>query len=182
MGQARPTRFKTAKAPPSALKLPRPSRWLSSLMSNSATPSFVARWGSLDTPRTAEPPAEGLDSFDVAILEILQRENTTPLQDHRPSCESVGRQRRVKRMREDGTIVGNIAVVDPARLGRAITIWSRLSLRASGPTRSKLCERASWLLLKYSNVTKSRAKLILWWSSPSRRCKITRPQPVGCSL
>ena len=122
MGQARPTRFKTAKAPPSALKLPRPSRWLSSLMSNSATPSFVARWGSLDTPRTAEPPAEGLDSFDVAILEILQRENTTPLRDHRPSCESVSRQRRVKRMREDGIIVGNIAVVDPARLGRAITI------------------------------------------------------------
>src|SRR5262245_23710648 len=168
MGQARPTRFKTAKAPPSALKLPRPSRWLSSLMSNSATPSFVARWGSLDTPRTAEPPAEGLDSFDVAILEILQRENTTPLRDHRPSCESVSRQRRVKRMREDGIIVGNIAVGDPARLGRAITILVEIVVES-------VCERASWLLLKYSNVTKSRAKLILWWSSPSRRCKITRP-------
>src|SRR5262245_7644504 len=127
MGQARPTRFKTAKAPPSALKLPRPSRWLSS---NSATPSFVARWGSLmsgvavrlfDTLRTAEPLTE-VSIRSTAILEILQRENTTPLRDHRPSCESVGRQRRVKRMREDGIIVGNIAVVDAARLGRTITI------------------------------------------------------------
>lgn len=71
-------------------------------------------------------------------------------------------------MREDGIIVGNIAVVDPARLGRAITILVEIVVES-------VCERASWLLLKYSNVTKSRAKLILWWSSPSRRCKITRP-------
>jgi len=66
----------------------------------------------------------GLDSFDVAILEILQADNTTPLRTigQTVNLSAAAVQRRVKRMRENGIIVGNIAVVDPARLGRAITI------------------------------------------------------------
>ena len=70
------------------------------------------------------PSAEGLDSFDIAILEVLQADNTTPLRTigEAVNLSAAAVQRRVKRMRENGIIVGNIAVVDPARLGRAITI------------------------------------------------------------
>jgi Lrp/AsnC family transcriptional regulator, leucine-responsive regulatory protein len=83
--------------------------------------NFVANMNS-----ATHRPASGddLDAFDFAILEILQRDDSVPLrtigEDVNLSAAAV--QRRIKRMRESGVIVGNIAVVDPARLGRAITI------------------------------------------------------------
>ena len=50
----------------------------------------------------------GLDSFDVAILEILQADNTTPLRTigQTVNLSAAAVQRRVKRMRENGIIVG----------------------------------------------------------------------------
>lgn len=74
---------------------------------------------------TASPsgPSE-LDSFDLAILDILQRDNTTP---QRTIGEAVylsaaAVQRRIKRMQESGVIRANVAVVDPAQVGRPITL------------------------------------------------------------
>ncbi|MBB3590484.1 DNA-binding Lrp family transcriptional regulator [Rhizobium sp. BK529] len=69
-------------------------------------------------------PAQ-LDAFDRKILEILQRDNTTP---QRTIGEAVNLsapavQRRIKRMTEEGVIRENIAVVDPAAVGQAITIF-----------------------------------------------------------
>jgi Lrp/AsnC family leucine-responsive transcriptional regulator len=68
--------------------------------------------------------ADDLDRFDLAILEILQRDNTVPLRaiGEAVNLSAAAVQRRIKRLRENDVIVGNIAVVDPARLGRAITI------------------------------------------------------------
>jgi Lrp/AsnC family transcriptional regulator, leucine-responsive regulatory protein len=65
-----------------------------------------------------------LDSFDLAILEIVQRDNSIPLRTigEVVNLSAAAVQRRLKRMRENDVIVGNVAVVDPARLGRAITI------------------------------------------------------------
>ena len=65
-----------------------------------------------------------LDRFDLAILEILQRDNKVP---QRSIAEVVGLsapavQRRIKRMEDDGTIIANVAVIDPSRVGRDITI------------------------------------------------------------
>lgn len=65
-----------------------------------------------------------LDTFDLAILEILQKDNTTP---QRAIGEQIGLstpaiQRRIKRMEEGGVIQNNIAVVDPAKVGQAITL------------------------------------------------------------
>jgi DNA-binding Lrp family transcriptional regulator len=69
-------------------------------------------------------PSEQLDSFDLAILEILQRDNSIPLRTigEAVHLSAAAVQRRIKRMRDSNVIVANIAVVDPARLGRAITI------------------------------------------------------------
>jgi DNA-binding Lrp family transcriptional regulator len=71
-----------------------------------------------------------LDSFDRAILEILQRDNTTP---QRTIGEAVNLsapavQRRIKRMTEDGVIQSNVAVVDPIAVGRAITIFVEVEI------------------------------------------------------
>lgn len=71
-----------------------------------------------------------LDSFDRAILEILQRDNTTP---QRTIGEAVNLsapavQRRIKRMTEDGVIQSNVTVVDPIAVGRAITIFVEVEI------------------------------------------------------
>jgi Lrp/AsnC family leucine-responsive transcriptional regulator len=66
-----------------------------------------------------------LDSFDLAILNILQKDNTTP---QRTIGEAVNLsapavQRRIKRMEETGVIQANVAVVNPATVGQPITIF-----------------------------------------------------------
>lgn len=73
------------------------------------------------------PPASTpqLDAFDRKILEILQRDNTTP---QRTIGEAVNLsapavQRRIKRMTEEGVIRANVAIVDPAAVGKPITIF-----------------------------------------------------------
>jgi len=69
--------------------------------------------------------AAQLDAFDRKILDILQRDNTTP---QRTIGEAVNLsapavQRRIKRMTEEGVIRANVAVIDPAAVGQAITIF-----------------------------------------------------------
>ncbi|GAA3106095.1 Lrp/AsnC family transcriptional regulator [Rhizobium viscosum] len=69
-------------------------------------------------------PAQ-LDAFDRKILDILQRDNTMP---QRTIGEAVNLsapavQRRIKRMTEEGVIRANVAVIDPAAVGQAITIF-----------------------------------------------------------
>ncbi|WP_425468630.1 Lrp/AsnC family transcriptional regulator [Pigmentiphaga aceris] len=65
-----------------------------------------------------------LDRFDLAILDILQRDNTTW---QRAIGEAVNLsapavQRRIKRMEESGVIRANVALVDPNLLGQSITV------------------------------------------------------------
>lgn len=66
-----------------------------------------------------------LDHFDLAILAILQRDNSMP---QRAIGEAVNLsapavQRRIRRMEAAGVIQANVAVVDPARVGQSITIF-----------------------------------------------------------
>lgn len=74
--------------------------------------------------RTSLSSLADLDQYDLAILKILQRDNFT-------SQRTIGKavhlsapavQRRIKRLQENGTIVSNVAVVDPTRVGYPITI------------------------------------------------------------
>ncbi|WP_267553830.1 Lrp/AsnC family transcriptional regulator [Rhizobium rhizogenes] len=65
-----------------------------------------------------------LDDFDLAILDILQRDNTVPQRTigEQINLSAPAVQRRIKRMQADGVIQANIAVVDPAAVALPITI------------------------------------------------------------
>jgi hypothetical protein len=66
-----------------------------------------------------------LDSFDLAILSILQRDNMTPQRviGEAVSLSALAVQRRIQRMEEAGVIQANVAVVDPTQVGQPITIF-----------------------------------------------------------
>ena len=71
------------------------------------------------------PSSPALDRFDLAILDILQRDNTT---SQRVIGEAVNLsapavQRRIKRMEASGVIRAHVALVEPSRLGQSITIF-----------------------------------------------------------
>ena len=70
-------------------------------------------------------PSSVLDRFDLAILAILQRDNTTPQRviGEAVALSAPAVQRRIKRMQESGVIQANVAIVDPAALGHPITIF-----------------------------------------------------------
>jgi DNA-binding Lrp family transcriptional regulator len=68
----------------------------------------------------ASPP----DAFDLAILQVLQRDNRTSQRaiGDNVNLSAPAVQRRIRRMEEEGVIQANVAVVDPARVGQGLTI------------------------------------------------------------
>ena len=65
-----------------------------------------------------------LDRFDLAILDILQADNTTP---QRAIAQAVNLsapavQRRIQRLKDSGVIRANVAVLDPVQVGKPLTI------------------------------------------------------------
>ena len=76
------------------------------------------------------PLSSTLDEFDLKILRILQRDNATP---QRTIGEAVNLsapavQRRIKRLEAEGVIAANVALVDPEKVGQAITIFVEIEL------------------------------------------------------
>jgi len=69
-------------------------------------------------------PSIDLDRFDLAILDILQRDNTVPQRviGERVNLSAAAVHRRIRRMQEESVIVGNYAVADPALVGSPLTI------------------------------------------------------------
>jgi DNA-binding Lrp family transcriptional regulator len=82
--------------------------------------------------RTVSSERAPLDQYDLAILRILQRDNMTPQRaiGKAVHLSAPAVQRRIKRMQENGTIVSNVAVVDPARVGYPITIIVDVELQS----------------------------------------------------
>jgi len=73
--------------------------------------------------RTLSARHPSLDAFDRAILRIVQRDNKTP---QRTIAEAVNLsaaavQRRIAAMEDAGVIVRNVAIIDTAAVGMAIT-------------------------------------------------------------
>lgn len=71
-----------------------------------------------------------LDSFDLALLRLVQVDNLTPA---RVLAEKVGLSesavlRRLRQMRANGTIAADIAIVRPASMGLPLTIHVLVSL------------------------------------------------------
>lgn len=76
--------------------------------------------------------ASGLDRLDLAILRVLQRDNKTPQRtiadEIHLSAPAV--QRRIKRMEEAGVIQANVAMVDPVKVGRVITLFVEVEMES----------------------------------------------------
>ncbi len=73
-----------------------------------------------------------LDRFDIAILDILQKDNKTP---QRSIAESIGLsapavQRRIKRMEEEGTIAANVAIIEPTHVRQEITVFVEVEMQS----------------------------------------------------
>lgn len=64
-----------------------------------------------------------LDSFDRAILRIIQRDNKTPQRviGQEVNLSAAAVQRRIAAMEAEGVISRNVAIIDPDALGLAIT-------------------------------------------------------------
>ncbi len=73
-----------------------------------------------------------LDAFDIAILRILQEDNTTPQRriGETVNLSAPAVQRRIKRMEETGVIRGNVALLDPAKVGQPITIFVEVEVES----------------------------------------------------
>lgn len=72
----------------------------------------------------------GLDRFDHALLDVVQRDNLTPA---RIFAERVGLSesavlRRLRRLRKTGVIIKDVSIVNPATLGRPLTLIVLFSL------------------------------------------------------
>lgn len=75
-----------------------------------------------------------LDSFDRRLLALVRRDN---LQPARVLAEKVGLSesavsRRLRRLRDEGVIIADVSVVDPARLGRALTMHVLVEMEREG--------------------------------------------------
>ncbi len=74
--------------------------------------------------------SQELDSFDLAILRILQTDNAIPhrLIGERVNLSAPSVQRRIRRMEQSGVIAANVALVDPERVGLSLTIIVEVEL------------------------------------------------------
>lgn len=74
--------------------------------------------------------SEALDPFDLAILRILQKDNTVPQRviGERVNLSAPSVQRRIKRLEASGIIAAQTATLDPAGFGPALTIVVQVEL------------------------------------------------------
>ncbi|WP_442113651.1 Lrp/AsnC family transcriptional regulator [Pseudomonas sp. NUPR-001] len=65
-----------------------------------------------------------LDDFDLALLNLLQQDNSMPLRElaEQVHLSSASVQRRIQRLENAGVIQANVAVVDPEKVGQVITL------------------------------------------------------------
>ena len=73
-----------------------------------------------------------LDSFDVAILQLLQKNNSTPQRTigELVNLSAPAVQRRIRRLEKAGVIRANVAVVDPDKVGQPITVFVEVEVES----------------------------------------------------
>lgn len=83
-------------------------------------------------------PATGLDRYDRAILDIIQRDNRTSQRaiGEAVNLSTAAVQRRIAAMEKSGVIAANVAVVDPDAVGATITAIVEVKLRDERATTS----------------------------------------------
>ena len=95
-----------------------------------------------------------MDSFDVKILDIVQRDNrlSTERIAERVGLSPSAVQRRLRRLREEGVIEAEVAVVSPEAVGRGLTAIVGLIIDKERPLSQALSEFKQ-LMLKTPEVT-----------------------------
>lgn len=75
-------------------------------------------------PKRRENRASNLDDFDRAILTLLQQQADMPLRliAEKVNLSPAAVHRRIRRMKEERVIEAMVAIVDPEKVGRSITI------------------------------------------------------------
>jgi|SRR5579859_320335 len=87
-----------------------------------------------------------LDSFDRAILRLLQTDNTLPLRviSEQVNLSAAAVQKRIQRLRQSGVICAEVAVVDPDKVARPITIIAEIHVEMSPPGKELDALKASF--------------------------------------
>ena len=93
-----------------------------------------------------------LDEFDRRIIALVRQDN---LQPARVLADKVGLSlsavlRRLRRLREDKVIVADVAVVDPALIGSALTMHVLVRMRESG---NRVMNEFARRIARYEEVT-----------------------------
>lgn len=93
---------------------------------------------SISTSLTQFSLTMNLDNFDLAILDMLQRDNTISQREiaQRVNLSAPAVQRRIQRLRESGVIRGEMALLDASMLGRPLTLTVEVHLHEDHPDRS----------------------------------------------
>jgi Lrp/AsnC family leucine-responsive transcriptional regulator len=75
------------------------------------------------------------DETDAAILRIMQQDARTTIETiaHRVGLSVSSAQRRLKRLRDEKMILGEVAILDPKRTGNAVTMLVELELERDRP-------------------------------------------------
>lgn len=83
------------------------------------------------SPRSVQDPIP-LDSFDLAILDILQKDNSIPQRTigEMVNLSAPAVQRRIRRLEEAGVIRANVAIIDPDMVGRPITVFVEVEVES----------------------------------------------------
>jgi DNA-binding Lrp family transcriptional regulator len=92
-----------------------------------------------------------LDQFDLAILEILQQNNGTSLQEigEQVNLSGPAVQRRIKRLEKEKVIRSNVAILDAEKLSVPITILVSVDLESE---RHDLVDEAKAIFKKNKEV------------------------------
>lgn len=75
-----------------------------------------------------------LDEFDHKILDLVQKDNSLPLRaiGEAVNLSSAAVQRRLQVLRQNGVIRGEVALLEPALVGKVITIIVEVHLEKTG--------------------------------------------------
>ncbi len=78
---------------------------------------------------------EALDSFDISLLRSLQGncQQTSQQLSEQIGLSATAIQRRIKRLREQGVIAREVAVLNPQLLGNRMTVIVQVILEKGGP-------------------------------------------------
>lgn len=68
-----------------------------------------------------------MDDFDIRLLQLVQRDNQQTLEKlgEKLGLSPTAVRRRLKRLHDDGTIVGNVALINPVRVGITVIVSIR---------------------------------------------------------